>query len=278
LPADQSGQSIGGGPNTPPPSIPPGQSGGDQTPPPDSAKANSSVDDKTAAELRQIRHGERWLIGVGAAAVVMNIVIGFIYYGQLAQMRTATETSTKAEYLSRDALDYSAAQFDRQMRKMIDQNVTAYASGKTTQDAMKLDERAWVSIVSAKLIRPYSLTSKGFVKITVANTGKTPALKVKIESAGFSDKENGVILVPTVAAESVAPPGSKENTVALAIGPGIPTDTKLFIRFILTYRDVLQQPREPSRVTTFCGFYPPDDSAEDRTTLMACPNGGNSMN
>ena len=156
--------------------------------------------------------------------------------------------------------------------------VIYYLQLDATQQTMRLDERAWVSVTSAKLTRPYSVDSKGMVLVSLANTGKTPALHMKVEKAAFSDKEDAVDLVPTASAETVAPPNSTQNTIPLAIHLGIPGDTKLFIKFVLTYRDVLQKPSDPPHMTTFCGFYPPDDAAEDRTTLMACLHGGNSMN
>jgi hypothetical protein len=102
---------------------------------------------------------------------------------------------------------------------------------------------------------------------------------MRIEQGGYSDREDGVKLAPLSDAETVVSPNSTQFTVTLTIdNPRVPRGTKLFLRFVVTYRDILQKPADPPHVTTFCGFYPPDDSADDRTTFMSCPHGGNSMN
>jgi hypothetical protein len=50
---------------------------------------------------KDIRSGELWLIGISAASVVLNAVIALIYYGQLRQMRKATDIATKQIILAK---------------------------------------------------------------------------------------------------------------------------------------------------------------------------------
>src|SRR3954452_9565282 len=53
-----------------------------------------------AEKLEQdIRAGERWLIWIGMTSVLINTVIGWIYWGQLVQMKEAT----RAAKISADA-------------------------------------------------------------------------------------------------------------------------------------------------------------------------------
>lgn len=58
---------------------------------------NNSGDTTTQLE-QDIKRGERWLIGVGFAAVAVNIGIGIVYYSQLKQMRNATQASQLSAY------------------------------------------------------------------------------------------------------------------------------------------------------------------------------------
>jgi hypothetical protein len=82
-----------------------------------------------------IRVAEYWLIGVGIASVLVNILIGWVYWQQLGQMRVATEASTRATELSRDALEYANGNFDRNMRQVINQTVAQLNSARDTQRA-----------------------------------------------------------------------------------------------------------------------------------------------
>jgi hypothetical protein len=100
-----------------------------------------------AIELEQeIRSGERWLIGITGASVIMSVVIALIYYGQLCQMRKATEKAgisaeaakSAADTASR-ALKFSDESFGKTLAQMKAQTTAQEA-------AFGLDERAWVEI------------------------------------------------------------------------------------------------------------------------------------
>jgi hypothetical protein len=63
-------------------------------------------ENETVRELeKDIRTGERWLIRIGAAGVIMNVVIALIYFGQLREMRKATKASEKAATAAASAAD-----------------------------------------------------------------------------------------------------------------------------------------------------------------------------
>jgi Sec-independent protein translocase protein TatA len=49
-------------------------------------------------------NGERWLIGIGIATLLINSAIALIYFGQLKEMRKATEAATTASKTAKDTL------------------------------------------------------------------------------------------------------------------------------------------------------------------------------
>lgn len=85
-------------------------------------------EDRTYDLQKDIRDDQRWLKYMGVATIVMSIVIAWIYYNQLTQMRLATEASTKAAQLAADALEYNAGQFNRMMRQTIHQTASQAVS------------------------------------------------------------------------------------------------------------------------------------------------------
>jgi hypothetical protein len=100
-------------------------------------KTDSGTSDKeseTKQELELIRSGERWLIGIGAAGVIMNVVIAIIYFGQLKEMRTATRASAKAA----DASTVAAGAAQSQLGKMEESN-------RINREALESVQRAFVT-------------------------------------------------------------------------------------------------------------------------------------
>ena len=85
---------------------PPRQPPGNQNPPAPPPDNNSRNNQSTIAELEQdIRGGERWLIGIGIATILVNIGIGLVYWGQLIQMRASVQKMDDAiSAASRSAL------------------------------------------------------------------------------------------------------------------------------------------------------------------------------
>src|ERR1035438_8087110 len=110
---------------------------------------------KTRDIQEDIRSGERWLIGIGIASVFVNLMIANFYYGQLTQMRVATEASTKAANLAADTLDVSTGDFERTMRQLRYQTkaqVDSAAASKTSSETTRLEltkvQRAFISVSS----------------------------------------------------------------------------------------------------------------------------------
>ena len=65
---------------------------------------SDSKKDKTVNLEEDIKRGERWLIGISATGVIINVIIALIYYGQLGQMRKATVAATSAAKTAHDTL------------------------------------------------------------------------------------------------------------------------------------------------------------------------------
>jgi hypothetical protein len=115
------------------------------------------LDKKLGAETNEIKKGERCLIWIGIASVVVNFLIGLIYLGQLKEMVKATKASTDAAKAATDSVKVA--------------NDTLAAS----QNAMLLDQRAWVGLTELKIVTEGDHPEQqGFA----INSGKTPARNV----------------------------------------------------------------------------------------------------
>lgn len=139
--------------------------------------------DETKNLEKAIKTGEAWLIGINALLLIVQVIIACIYFGQLDQMRIATESTAVASNTARDAFEASDGEFQRTMRQMIYQTAAQFNSAKaaqgsvkTTQQQMRLDQRAWVGI-DMLTVHPDRIRvgDQAFVNIAFKNTGRTPA-------------------------------------------------------------------------------------------------------
>jgi len=157
---------------------------------------------------RDIRSGERWLIGIGVATLVINTIIALIYYGQLKEMRKATQYAGVAAKAATDTLNEVRAgstdthklaeAADTQSKQAIEQTqimgksitktdnlVTATNRLANSSDIqsrinakeLELSERPWV-FFDASITSPLTFDSSGArvgVRIVSRNTGHSPA-------------------------------------------------------------------------------------------------------
>jgi hypothetical protein len=119
------------------------------------AKNGPNHEDSKAIKIEEdIRSGERWLIGISATGVILNVVIALIYYGQLVQMREATSAAQKAAEI-------------------------ADATLKDNQKSFVLNERPYLIIEGApQFIKPPAVDTPIQANVVLRNIGKTPALKI----------------------------------------------------------------------------------------------------
>jgi hypothetical protein len=71
----------------------------------DSNYLTHNEENATVKLQQDIKTGEKWLIGINLALLVANIVIASIYYGQLSQMKKATEATKIAANAAKDSAD-----------------------------------------------------------------------------------------------------------------------------------------------------------------------------
>jgi len=170
--------------------------GGNQQPPGDRNERHPPNDENGGTNLeRDIRDAEGWLIGIGVATVIVNLLIASIYYGQLSQMRKATEASTNAVHLAQDSFEISSENFDRQMRQMVYQTAAEIKAANAAKRAAEITAQALADSRREAIIENgavLSITDLGFPK-PVANSqfvkwewafenyGRTPAVDVTVQ-------------------------------------------------------------------------------------------------
>jgi hypothetical protein len=130
-----------------------------------------------------VKVGERWLIGINGSLLLINLLIAFIYYQQLSQMRIATEATRKSVDLASDSLEISSGQFDRNMRQIVDQTITQYEAEKastvaakaaksaadTAKNALHISTRAYLQVQPGRLDIPGKR-----ILLQLANVGHIP--------------------------------------------------------------------------------------------------------
>jgi hypothetical protein len=104
--------------------------------------SSSHDENKKAVQLeKDIRSGERWLIGISAAGVILNLAIALIYYGQLKEMRKSTRASAKAADAAASAADTEAK---NQADEAIKEVNTMRESNRINREALESVQRAFV--------------------------------------------------------------------------------------------------------------------------------------
>ncbi len=195
MPEEKSGEYVGGEPIAKTSAQAPIQSNGGQSVPTLSTDHKSDDNENDTVQLQKyIRRGEKWLIGIGIATVLINTGIALIYLSQLKQMRIATEASTQAVHLASDSLETNDSHFDRVMRQTISQtaaSIRAADAAKTAADiadkTLKISKRPWIAVrgfeITETSFHVYHSDTKDLGdfysvmgKITFANTGQSIAL------------------------------------------------------------------------------------------------------
>lgn len=180
-----------------PPVQPEPNAAGDHKKPAETGKSNSAKEENSATTNleKDIRTGERWLIGIGIASVVINTAIALIYWGQLVQMRKAT----KAAADSANASLSTAITAIQQMKAAEEANWLNRANVlsserqsattlKTGIDQFHADQRAWIGLIAIDGLNYRDASNKPvYMKAgdmthlgaDLTNSGKTIAKRVK---------------------------------------------------------------------------------------------------
>ena len=199
------------------------QSAGNQNVPSPAPDADAREAQREALELeKDIRSGEKWLIAIGVASVLVNIAIAAIYYGQLGEMRRATEAATKSANAAdatlkeiraggTDTHDLAVAakaqaaaaqaqseQAERQVKGIQAMATETGRQADIARQALRFnkesadeDRRPWISIAdiySDNAIETAERFKVGAVRIAIHNSGKTPAIKVIFDCCMYTNR------------------------------------------------------------------------------------------
>jgi hypothetical protein len=125
---------------------------------PTSQASLTNVEPVAKMEIEAIKKGEYWLIGIGIVAILVNLVIAAIYFGQLKEMVKAAKASTDAAKAANDSVKVARDTLDANNR------------------ATLIDQRAWIGLSELKVVNTDTeqAEQQGFA----INSGKTPARDV----------------------------------------------------------------------------------------------------
>ena len=136
-----------------------------------------------------------WLMVLATAVIAGTGILGWrILSSQLEEMQAGSEyTRTLAEAAKTQAA--STASIARATEKNAEATIqvakNAERSLKATQEALRLEQRAWVTVAGADF--PKLLEAGRFlrIRVTFENTGRTPAKNVTAETTIASVREGG---------------------------------------------------------------------------------------
>jgi hypothetical protein len=102
--------------------------------------------------LEKIRAGESLLAWVGVGGIIVNIVIACIYFGQLTQMRHATEAATQSAAMaawglvqSEESAYFTLQQMEAQSKAQQDAADASERAAKTARQALTSVQRAFIA-------------------------------------------------------------------------------------------------------------------------------------
>ena len=175
-------------------------SSGNHNKPTDSGNWDPATEDKEATtKLEQdIRTGERWLIGIGIATVIINTVIAVIYWRQLSEMRKTAEAAIRSADVAKQAADIANQTLGEIRKGGNDTHDLAVTAGKEAEAsraqaeaalaANRLTEesiRGRVAITNIRLAHPISVGQGITAVVNIENVGHS----VVSEQVGSDAKE-----------------------------------------------------------------------------------------
>jgi hypothetical protein len=180
--------------------------------------------------------------------------------------------ATQAHYMGKqlDEMRSGSGDTKRLAQAAVDQAIAAKDSAeaaKTTiqviQENMRLEQRAWVGVKSIRITPPpWKAEQKLEATVTVENTGRTPALEVRIIKRYGPRPPSKTELSKPVAGPiqviAVAPTNSFDSTITLSEKLSEPelqllaSGKPYYVYGTVTYRDIFTT---TIRETLFCGYY-----------------------
>jgi hypothetical protein len=198
----------------------------------------SKQDEKPCSNPPKVSKKAEWAhVFVSAILVVITALILRVYSGQLDQMRKSTKAATAAAKAAKNGIALA-------------------------KESARLDQRAWVTITQSILYKPLAVGEVPKINMTLTNSGKTPALKVRIVGVAYvgdSPVSSSNIGHTGAIKEALIGPGGTISTEREAVEPirdddviqAIKDDTvRLYAMGYISYFDVFNQPHK----TNFCIF------------------------
>ncbi len=214
--------------------------------------------DKGRRDDRQYRL-QKWLtIGTWLAFVAASVYAGVAIF-QWREMIAATGAAQQA------------VEEARRNRGQAEKSLNA------TIEQFHLEQRAWVSIKSVMVTKPFSKTESAEMTVNFTNTGKTPALNCGVTKKAVSFSADKLQFMPVPKPfKSVVAPGSEDATFLNV--PPVPEiadaiaqhSVTVYLGIVIEYDDIFGKHHS----TKFCGFYP----TMRPPFFFNCEHGGSDMN
>jgi hypothetical protein len=148
--------------------------------------------------LKDVKTGEKWVIGIGILTLVVNIAIGAIYYGQLVEMRKSTDAATEESQVSNNTLRElktgSGAQDTHRLAEQAVQQSSAtntiLSSAGAQAAAMKLlaDRASAQALSAAQQAAAAQLSADAANKLAEHSNKLAEAAQQSIQNALASDR------------------------------------------------------------------------------------------
>ncbi|WP_047487790.1 hypothetical protein [Terriglobus sp. TAA 43] len=133
---------------------------------------------------KEVKTGEKWLIGVGLLGIIVSSITAFIYFQQLVEMvgvAGQTDALTRAYRNQAMEMQKLAQETHILAAHADDQATAARESVLTAQHALLVtahSQRAWIGLKTFHIIT-FSAYRPVEFEVDIINTGQTPALAVK---------------------------------------------------------------------------------------------------
>jgi hypothetical protein len=187
MPEENSGNDVNRQPDDNSKSQPPVADPASQNPPSEPRKQNPRQQEADAIGKleKDVKTGERWLIGIGILTLLVNIGIAKIYYGQLTEMQRATKATEQAAYAACAGSQIARASLVESMIVGQDTHTASVANIYQTMVATQTQE----AHISIKIIQGgnFMIDPGQPIKIAleVKNTGNSSAIGLKVWARSF---------------------------------------------------------------------------------------------
>jgi hypothetical protein len=246
-----------------PPAVPPSPAAHQKT-------GNGKREPRENEKHRLTSHAFRvWTLAINGVLAGAAIAGGIFYYLQLEQMGTATRVANEQRDAMKGQSDIMKGQLV-EMQKATKSATEAADAAKDavaqTKESMRLDQRAWVTVRIAKVIKPPAMDEIPAVTLHIVNSGKTPALKHRAAAAIYINDTTDLT------SQTKTPMGKDSNAV---VGPNGEVDVPFDMRRPIVDEIVIQQMKEERSYLYIAGviFYEDVFERPHRTNFCFRING-----